>query len=174
MTIRKNYSVNDRSLPAVGGNWSVPLIALNQTSVALGSGNEAKFIEADTPGYHFLNTGSAQKMMFAVPQLVSARIASVVIAVQGAGSHVGLPATMPKARLIGYNLGGVAGTDTGDVVDTSASVAAYEAVHLITLTPATPAKMSTEFFILRWYNEASTNALAGLQALYAYAVLVPE
>lgn len=90
----------------------------------------------------------------------------VIVSVNGdwlsAGTHAGLPATMPAVEL--FKSDGTASalpTSLGSQSDTSGSVGAYEATHDIELTISAESITDDVALWVKVTGEASTNALAG-------------
>ncbi len=103
-------------------------------------------------------TKSANYAAFSVPQLpVGTYISSLRVVCQSVQSHGGsLPATMPRIALVKIDASGVA-TEVGGGLDTSASAAAYELVHTISVA-MTHLVAPDEALELHIRGEDSTNA----------------
>lgn len=102
-------------------------------------------------------TVSANYATFSVPPMpVGMYLSSLQVVCQSVQSHGGLPATMPRIALVSINSSGVA-AEIGGAVDTSASTAAYEAVHTISAS-FTHAVQSDVALQLHIRGEDSTDA----------------
>jgi hypothetical protein len=102
-------------------------------------------------------TVSANYATFSVPPMpVGMYLTSLQVVCQSVQTHGALPATMPRIALVKVSSVGVA-TEIGGALDTSASTAAYEAVHTISAT-LSHAIVANEALQLHIRGEDSTNA----------------
>lgn len=93
-------------------------------------------------------------------------IASCVLKVKGKAGHGALPVAMPRISLVRFGASANTALHSSTwVVDTAASVGAYEVEHNITLTPDQNAVVDvTQYqYALLVQNEGNTNATNGLQ-----------
>lgn len=106
-----------------------------------------------------------------------------VVGAGGGAGHAGLPASMPaiglyRAGLLTETIDALKSTGGGLQSDTSASVAAYEALHWITLTPDqnNVVDRNNHSYWTSLWNEGHTNALAGyrVQGLELTITTIPD
>lgn len=92
-----------------------------------------------------------------------AELTTVEVWWQGAGGHGALPATMPQVEVYEENIGTGVVTQLGPTAtDSSASVAAYQLRHAITVSGFSHVvNRATSRFYVKVYNEGGVNALAG-------------
>lgn len=152
-TIRPQLVSNDTAVWAIGAAGSA--YALNQISAA----------------------GASILLMPLEPLPKSGLLTSVSINLAGAAGHAGLPGTMPTLRLYRQDIGSVAApTQVGaTITDTSASVAAYELSHALTITGLTEALAhdSGNRYYIRVTGETGANSVAGLALLDVAALVNP-
>lgn len=103
-------------------------------------------------------------------------IGAVAVGIKPAGAHAGLPASMPTVELWEFDMNGISpgppAVSLGTVTDTSASVVAYEAYHLVILSGlSAPAEPSAYRYFVEFKSESGANALAGCSV---YAALLSE
>lgn len=89
-----------------------------------------------------------------------ATITLVEVYIIGAPGHVGLPANMPSFSLYSMSSSGV-GTNIGTGTDASASVAAFEAAHTISLSVSHVVNRTTTRLAVFLNAESGANALVG-------------
>lgn len=81
---------------------------------------------------------------------------------QGAGAHVGVPAVLPQVQLGHYRIDTGAFTSLSLVNDTSASTAAYQAIHAVSASGLThTVDRSLYRYTIGINNESGANALVG-------------
>lgn len=128
-------------------------------------------INANGLVFNIVNTGSSTISRFALfdltPCLIDgATLTEVSVIVQGAPSHAGLPARMPRVRVSRVtHLSEIELHSSGtSVLDTSANTAAYQASHSIVATcdqNNVVDKALYRYFLVVW-NEGGTNGLIEL------------
>lgn len=97
---------------------------------------------------------------------------SVTATVKGTG-HSGLPATLPHMKLWKIALTGAAVTTLiEDVVDPSASQAAYDVVHQISTATFTEVLDTAKAFFAEFRGEAGANAIANAFSVLAIALVI--
>lgn len=102
-------------------------------------------------------------------------IAGVQLQVSGQpGSHAALPATLPKIELWKQTDTSIVPTLIGTGTDTSASKAAYEALHAIQTGAFEESIDSTATYLVHLYGEASTNSVAFGLYVYRCMLLVSD
>lgn len=99
-----------------------------------------------------------------------ATLASVALTLVGTAGHVALPGVMPRLRVAAYDAVAFTAASLysgGAVADGSASTAAYQTNHAVTVTcnqNNTIDKASKTYAVIVW-NEGYTNAISGLALL---------
>lgn len=152
---------------AQGGVW-VPINPLAGVASSSGTGTWLS-------GGTWINSAHGTKTVgfgFACPH--GGTIQSIRAWITPAGSHAGLPATMPQITAAFYNLQTGSATSPAVQADTSASVGAYEAHHAITLTLPSPIQLLPgvgKTGVVSFAGEDSTNANDNL-VLYGIELLV--
>ncbi len=126
-------------------------------------GRQIKFTDANNAG------ATGKHVLFHLNQYLvhGANFDSLKLNLKGAGGHGALPAMMPSLALVKFDpeadtLVSLLAANTVD--DASASTAAYDAVHSITLTPDqnTTISLTKYSYYAVVCNEGHTNALAEL------------
>lgn len=151
-------------VPRRAKTTSPPASVLDAASVEMASDGSVTFLTTDAG-----TTNQDAVVIDLTPCLIhGAYLDHIDLQVAGAGGHVGLPAKMPSFGIFRRSISGgpgalITGTWTDDP---SASAAAYDASHTVTLTPDPLAtalivdRTQYSYEIVAW-NEGSTNALAG-------------
>lgn len=101
-------------------------------------------------------------------------VGAITVNVKGVGGHAGVPGGKPTltAFLIDLPTGTITSLGAG-VADGSASAAAYDAEHTITLTPAAPvAVRANQRLVAYCTGEGTSNQIAGLSIKGATATLL--
>jgi len=88
------------------------------------------------------------------------------IVIDPSGGHGGLPANMPTLGLYRREMGGGSAALLGSQVDTSASVGAYEAEHLIEITGLSEdADDPHAMYVISFGGESGANSIANMQVI---------
>lgn len=95
------------------------------------------------------------------------------VSLEGAGSHVGLPAVMPTVSLIQRGDTNSSGTLVATATDGSASTGAYQSGHIVELASLTENLGQGREYSLVITGESSTNALIGL-VIKSVSALIAE
>lgn len=115
-----------------------------------------------------ISTGTPEWIAFEVPPIPStATIVGFGINIDPANGHVGLPATMPQARLVRYDSNG-GRTVVHTLTDTSASAAAYDAAHNINIVSGLTELVDGRWYVVEVLGEYGTNALDLLVLRHAF------
>jgi hypothetical protein len=177
MSIRP-YSRFDHSIEVVGGTIDIPLVGITGRIVGSGTGSPDYDARKWQVGHNYVLQTQADAdrwaIEFAVPQLRSGRITQIVATLEAAGGHAGLPTTMPRMVLwrVAASIPGQSGG-----IDTSASTAAYEAEHTITLVVTTNNGFAAgNRFMLAFEGESDpgANAIVGLELRRLQATIAPD
>ena len=107
--------------------------------------------------------GSSRVYQLELPAESAVTVTQVRARLAPAGAHGGLPANMPTLSLNYWDVATNSQFTVGTQTDTSGSVGAYEAVHLVTLTVSHALSISGRRYVIQINGESSTNALAGLR-----------
>jgi len=127
------------------------------------------------PNYTWIqsNITDAGGIHFMIPPLFGVEITDVVARVHGdgagTGTHAALPGTVPEVALLELDTddGGTGNVSTlGTQSDVSASKAAYETLHDITLTGLNAVADDNLIHVVRFRGEAGANALVDRLVLY--------
>jgi hypothetical protein len=140
----KVVSLTAAQSEAAYSTWTYYPASMSWKSTGTGSGAQGKLVvDLDLPTNGFLR--------------------SVTLYVIAAGSHAGLPSTMPKLTLMhkAMSLGTVVIDGTAN--DTSINVAAFEAAHTIALSGLTVALNATDRYAVALETEQGTNALTNFE-----------
>lgn len=143
-------------LPGVapGGVW----VAVNPLAGAPSSGGTGTWVS----GGNWVNTAHGTKTVgfgFSCPH--GGKVQTLRAWITPAGSHAGLPATMPQLAAQFFNLSSGGSTSPAVQSDASPSLVAYESLHNITLTLGSPVLLLpgiSKTGIVSFSGEDSTNA----------------
>lgn len=99
---------------------------------------------------------------------------SIVARLKGAAGHAGLPGTMPALSFDRTPVSTGVRAQVATVSDPSASTAAYQAMHTVTLAVSETLNpgVDNNIYTVRIAGEAGANALTGLLLTEVYAVVV--
>jgi hypothetical protein len=90
-------------------------------------------------------------------------LTNVIVTVQGAAGHVGMPSNKPVATLTRYSAAGTPSA-VGNATDPQTTTGGYQAAHAITIS-LSHAVDATNRYVLDLKGEDGTNALGGLKLL---------
>lgn len=125
-------------------------------------------------GWFMRNTSSAFSILFPLTLPPGDVLNSITVTIEGNAGGIGhagtLPANLPVVRLEQVDLNGVTTTvDSGgfaQVTDPSASAAAYDAAHAVTLTLGSPLTLSaSNVYYIRVFSETGANSVADTTAI---------
>lgn len=139
---------------AQGGVW----VAINPLAGGASSSGTGTWVS----GGNWVNTAHGTKSVgfgFSCPH--GGSIQTLRAWITPAGSHAGLPATMPQLAAQFFNVQTGGSTSPATQSDTSGSVGAYETLHAITLTLGSPVALLpgvSKTGIVSFSGEDSTNA----------------
>lgn len=147
---------------------AMPLDTSLATAWTFGNSGSAYAINQGT-------TGSAGLIFLELALPKSCRLTTLSVILAGATGHVALPATMPTVQLHRQDTGSVAApTLVASATDTSATFAAYELAHAVTLTGLSEVIAHSGN---RWYvrvsGETGANSVAGLALLSLEGTVTP-
>lgn len=176
LNAKNRLDATESCVPGRAASISVP-IALNP---ATAPGQYT--LDLDTTfGWRWLATATGGQFVVALPLPPKGRLTEFHVFVEGIGAHAALPAQRPLFHVYqtGWTPGGAASAYSviGTATDPSATLAAYETVHAISLTGLsvdlswTPAEPGRALY-LRIIGESGANSLAaGLALIGATAVI---
>lgn len=149
-------------IPAsAGGNQQLTMAAAKATNWAFDAGDVAG--QTDHTWYQS-SVASADLLEFQLQHIPGAKFTQIVVTLKGKAGHGGLPGTMPKIQLFKTDRAAHTSAQVGsDQSDTSANVAAYEAVHTVTLTVSEQTMSETAVYYLKITGEDGANEMAGLE-----------
>lgn len=91
----------------------------------------------------------------------NAELTSVSVTISPAGGHGALPTAMPIISVVYLPANSITGVTVASATDTSASVAAYETVHQITLNTSHVVNRTDRMYSVTLSFEGDPNAVAG-------------
>jgi len=170
MARKRNYSMNDQSISAIGGVVRIPFLPFTRSDTGNIEFTDWKIDESGCE--HVASTGEFV-IRFPAPHHPDVKISTLTAIVIASSGHAVLPAVMPKLSLRGYSISGVAGTLMTQT-DTSADPAAYETIHAINLNvPSAEGFMDLQTFECGFERESGANAQTGLKLVKLYVDLRP-
>lgn len=150
----------------ISGTNKVKLAARSITRVQqlIVSANEVSFL-ADTEG-SYLQQGAFGYLAAPVRIPHGATLTAVALIVQGASGHAALPTAKPSMAMKSMSTAGAVVTIGSTPTDPSGTVAAYEAVHQITLSGLNEVidRVTKRYFVYLT-GEGGTNFIAGYKVL---------
>ena len=163
--------LKDHVIGAESQTVSFPLVVQPQGTVRW----EFGLIPAGAAALHQNSAATAWGVWVELPQPRAGTLTALAAILLGdPGTHAGLPGTMPTLTLFRQS-GTGAPVSVATVTDTSASVAVYEAVHLLSLTGISETLDTTS--PTRYYayitGEAGANSQLNLALVSLYGVVDP-
>ena len=140
--------------------------------------DQAKWVASLSPvGHSQSDVASAFYIVFELELPKNCVLKEIHATLLGSAGHAGLPATMPRLRLLRQDTGSSgAPTALGDQSDTSASVGAYEVPHSVSIAGLSEviAHDGGNRYYVRIDGEAGANSQAALAILDVTAVVDPS
>lgn len=114
--------------------------------------------------YQLATPTAAPELYWHIPGLPpQGTILTFSLAVKGAGSHAGLPTTMPTLSLYKQLSGGATSQIGATITDTSANTSQYQTEHFLQATNLSEPLVANTTYFFKFTGEAGTNKLPQLQ-----------
>lgn len=136
------------------------------TQSMISAAGDSEWISISVPGYRTNNNATTYQLYLNLDNLpYLGTITAITAYVDPKNGHGGLPGTMPRLKLSSRTHGSVGDTDVAQQTDTSANVAAYEALHTITLSGLSATIDGTKMYYVEVQSEGGANALDFFQLM---------